>query len=74
MREQVIPEAGQARGGESGHGHPPAPREFRLVLLDQKDGSGRSRGNTGIPSRAELPAVEIVTAMFPLCSQMQCMC
>lgn len=75
-RERVIPGAGQACGGEggSGHGHPPAPREFRLVPLNQKDGCGRSCGNADIPSCAELPVLEIDTAVFPLCLLMQCKC
>lgn len=38
MGERVIPGAGQGTwwGGEAGHAHPPAPREFGLVLLDRK--------------------------------------
>lgn len=59
-------------GGESGHAHPPAPREFGLALLHQKGGSCRSRGNADIPSRTELPAPEIMTAVLPLCSLMRC--
>lgn len=61
-------------GGGSGLGHPPAPREFRLVPLDQKDGCGRSCGNADIPSCAAFPVLEIDTAVFPLCSLMQCKC
>lgn len=61
-------------GRESGHAHLPAPREFKLVLLDQEGGSCKSRGNADIPNRTELPTLEIVTAVLPLCSLMQCMC
>lgn len=75
-RERVIPGAGQARGGEWGlvmhthlHlGNSSWPFSVRKVAL------ANLLGNADIPSCAELPALEIMTAVFPLCSLMQCMC
>ena len=55
-------------GRGPGHGHPPAPREFRLVPLDQKGGCGRSCDNAGIASRAEASSAgnhdSCVSALF----------